>query len=58
VTNAQSAQSGYYSVIVSNASGSVTNQVARLKLFLPTPTAQLKWWSASQRHAEIGHVLA
>ena len=37
VTNAQPAQSGYYSVIVSNASGSVTSQVARLKVFVPAP---------------------
>jgi dienelactone hydrolase len=38
VTNAQPAQSGYYSVILSNASGSVTSQLARLKVFLPSPT--------------------
>jgi hypothetical protein len=38
VTNVQPAQSGYYSVVLSNASGSVTSQVARLKLFLPSPT--------------------
>ena len=38
VTNAQSAQ-GYYSVIVSNVSGSVTSQVARLKVFPSSPTA-------------------
>ncbi|MGH7870462.1 MAG: hypothetical protein ACREP9_23160 [Candidatus Dormibacteraceae bacterium] len=37
--NAQAASSGYYSVIVSNVSGSVTSQVARLKVFLPAPTA-------------------
>ena len=38
VTNAQPAQSdGYYSVIVANASGSVTSQVARLKVFVPAP---------------------
>jgi hypothetical protein len=37
VTNAQPAQSGYYSVIVSNASGSVTSQVAVLKVFLAAP---------------------
>jgi dienelactone hydrolase len=38
LANAQPAQSGYYSVIVSNASGCVTSQVARLKVFLPTAT--------------------
>lgn len=38
LTNAQSVQ-GYYSVIVSNTAGSVTSQVARLKVFLPTPSA-------------------
>ncbi len=38
VVNAQPAQSGYYSVIVSNASGSVTSRVARLKVFLLAPT--------------------
>jgi predicted dienelactone hydrolase len=38
VANAQPAQSGYYSVIVSNASGSVTSQVAELKVFLSLPT--------------------
>ncbi len=37
VANAQPAQSGYYSVIVSNASGSVTSQVAELKVFVPVP---------------------
>ena len=36
VTNARTAQ-GYYSVIVSNASGSVTSQVAELKVFLAAP---------------------
>ena len=36
VTNAQLAQ-GYYSVIVSNASGSVTSQVAELKVFHAAP---------------------
>ncbi len=35
--NAQPAQSGYYSVIVSNASGSVTSQVALLKVFVAAP---------------------
>jgi uncharacterized repeat protein (TIGR03803 family) len=35
--NAQPAQSGYYSVIVSNASGSVTSQVAELKVFVAAP---------------------
>lgn len=39
VTKPQPAQWGDYSVIVANASGSVTSQVARLKVFLPTPTA-------------------
>jgi hypothetical protein len=34
LTNAQPVQSGYYSAIVSNASGSVTSQVAVLKVFL------------------------
>ena len=38
VFQAQPAQSGYYSVIVSNASGSVTSQVAVLKVFLPALT--------------------
>ena len=37
VTNAQAAQSGYYSVLVSNASGSVTSQVALLKVFVSAP---------------------
>jgi len=37
VLNAQPANSGYYSVIVSNASGSVTSQVAELKVFVPAP---------------------
>jgi hypothetical protein len=37
VPNAQPAQSGYYSVIVSNASGSVTSQVAELKVFVAAP---------------------
>lgn len=37
VLNAQPAQSGYYSVIVSNVSGSVTSQVALLKVFLAAP---------------------
>ena len=37
VANAQPAQSGYYSVIVSNASGSVTSQVAELKVFVAAP---------------------
>ncbi len=37
VPNAQPAQSGYYSVIVSNASGSVTSQVAELKVFIAAP---------------------
>ena len=37
VGNAQPAQSGYYSVIVSNASGSVTSQVAELKVFVAAP---------------------
>jgi uncharacterized repeat protein (TIGR03803 family) len=36
VTNAQTAQ-GYYSVIVSNASGSVTSQMAELKVFVAAP---------------------
>ena len=36
--NAQPAQSGYYSVILSNASGFVTSQVAELKVFLSLPT--------------------
>jgi predicted dienelactone hydrolase len=38
VTNAQPAQSGYYSVIASNAAGSVTSQVAVLKVFIGPPT--------------------
>jgi hypothetical protein len=38
LVNAQPTQSGYYSVIVSNASGSVTSQVAELKVFLSLPT--------------------
>jgi pimeloyl-ACP methyl ester carboxylesterase len=38
LTNAQSAQ-GYYSVVVSNAAGSVTSQVARLKVFPAVPLA-------------------
>jgi predicted dienelactone hydrolase len=38
VFQAQPAQSGYYSVILSNASGSVTSQVAVLKVFLGAPT--------------------
>jgi hypothetical protein len=37
VANAQPAQSGYYSVIVSNASGSVTSQMAELKVFVAAP---------------------
>ena len=37
VANAQPAQSGYYSVIVSNPSGSVTSQVAELKVFVAAP---------------------
>jgi len=37
LVNAQPAQSGYYSVIVSNASGSVTSQVAELKVFIAAP---------------------
>jgi uncharacterized repeat protein (TIGR03803 family) len=37
VPSAQPAQSGYYSVIVSNASGSVTSQVVELKIFLAAP---------------------
>jgi len=36
VTNAQTVQ-GYYSVIVSNASGSVTSQAAELKVFVAAP---------------------
>lgn len=39
VSTPQPAQFGSYWIIVSNASGSITSQVARLKLFLPTPTA-------------------
>ena len=35
--NPQPAQWGYYSVIVSNASGSVTSQVAELKVFVAAP---------------------
>jgi uncharacterized repeat protein (TIGR03803 family) len=35
--NVQPTNSGYYSVIVSNASGSVTSQVAELKVFIPAP---------------------
>ena len=35
--NPQPAQWGYYSVIASNASGSVTSQVAELKVFLAAP---------------------
>jgi uncharacterized repeat protein (TIGR03803 family) len=35
--NPQPAQWGYYSVIASNASGSVTSQVALLKIFLAAP---------------------
>jgi hypothetical protein len=38
VTNAQPAQSGYYSAIAANASGSVTSQVARLKVFVTRRT--------------------
>jgi len=37
LSNLQPAASGYYSVIVSNASGSVTSQVAELKVFVPAP---------------------
>ena len=37
VANPQPAQWGYYSVIVSNASGSVTSQVAELKVFVAAP---------------------
>jgi dienelactone hydrolase len=37
VANPQPAQWGYYSVIVSNASGSVTSQVAELKVFVSAP---------------------
>ena len=37
LSNLQPAQSGYYSVIVSNASGSVTSQVAELKVFVAAP---------------------
>jgi uncharacterized repeat protein (TIGR03803 family) len=46
VVNAQPAQSGYYSVIVSNAYGSVTSQVAELKVFVAAPH------SFSSIHAE------
>jgi uncharacterized repeat protein (TIGR03803 family) len=35
--NVQLTNSGYYSVIVSNATGSVTSQVAELKVFLAAP---------------------
>jgi uncharacterized repeat protein (TIGR03803 family) len=35
--NPQPTNSGYYSVLVSNASGSVTSQVAELKVFLAAP---------------------
>ena len=35
--NPQPAQWGYYSVIVSNASGSITSQVAELKVFVAAP---------------------
>ena len=37
VATPQPAQWGYYSVIVSNASGSVTSQVAELKVFVAAP---------------------
>jgi dienelactone hydrolase len=37
VVNAQPTNSGFYSVIVSNASGSVTSQVSELKVFIPAP---------------------
>ena len=37
LSNLQPAASGYYSVIVSNASGSVTSQVAELKVFVAAP---------------------
>jgi uncharacterized repeat protein (TIGR03803 family) len=37
LSNLQPASSGYYSVIVSNASGSVTSQVAELKVFVAAP---------------------
>jgi len=37
LTNVQPAQSGYYLVIVSNASGSITSQVAELKVFIAAP---------------------
>jgi uncharacterized repeat protein (TIGR03803 family) len=37
LANVQPAQSGYYSVIVSNAAGSVTSQVAELKVFGAAP---------------------
>ena len=37
LSNLQPASSGYYSVIVSNASGSVTSQVAELKVFVGAP---------------------
>jgi uncharacterized repeat protein (TIGR03803 family) len=37
LANPQPAQWGYYSVIVSNASGSVTSQVAELKVFVAAP---------------------
>jgi len=37
VVNAQPARSGYYSVIVTNASGAVTSQVAELKVFVAAP---------------------
>ena len=37
MANPQPAQWGYYSVIVSNASGSVTSQVAELKVFVAAP---------------------
>jgi hypothetical protein len=41
LVNAQPAQSGYYSVIVSNASGSVTSQLRSSRSFFlfPRPTA-------------------
>jgi len=37
LSNVQPASSGYYSVIVSNATGSVTSQVAELKVFVAAP---------------------
>jgi uncharacterized repeat protein (TIGR03803 family) len=37
VGHAQPSNSGYYSIIVSNASGSVTSQVAELKVFVLAP---------------------